>query len=245
MAAVPAYELLADRLRDQIVAGALQVGDRLPSEARLAEQEGVSRSTVRESLRMLQEAGLIERSSPRIMVVRRAEDHLAQRHLTDALKRRNVTFAHLYEALLALEPELTRLATERCDEADIAALRGMIRAQERSLERFDEWSRLDQEFHLVIADISANPALIIARAPITELLLPTLRDFMNSRTLTERATRYHHRMLFEIEARDPDLAAAVARRHVNDFRMAWEHAGFAMDQQVAQLGELLPSEPGE
>lgn len=240
MAPAHAYEQLADRLRDQIVAGALRGGDRLPSEARLAEQEGVSRSTVRESLRMLQEAGLIERASPRIMVVRHRRDHPAYREVTDALKRHKVTFAHIYEALLTLEPELTRLATERCDDADVAELRDMIRAQERSLERYDEWSRLDQDFHLAIADMSGNPALIIARAPITEMLLPMLRGFMNSRTLTEHATRYHHRILYEIEGRDPELAAAVVRRHVNDFRVAWEKAGLAMEQSVAELGERLP-----
>jgi GntR family transcriptional regulator, transcriptional repressor for pyruvate dehydrogenase complex len=234
-----AYELLADELREQIAAGTLREGERLPSEAKLAERAGVSRSTVRESLRMLQQAGLIARASPKIMVVRGREVPV-HHELSHALRRRNVTFVHLLEALLLLEPEVTRLATERCDEADIATLHELIGAQTRNIEHFAEWSRLDQEFHLAIAEMSGNPALIVARAPITELLMPTLRGFMNSRMLTEHATRYHHRILYEIEARDPELAAAIVRRHVNDFRVAWEKAGFDVEMQVADLGDEVP-----
>jgi DNA-binding FadR family transcriptional regulator len=230
-----AYEQLADVLRESIQAGALREGERLPAEAKLAEQAGVSRSTVREALRTLQEAGLIERASPKVMVVRRRTEDPEHRELTAALRRRNVTFHHLYEALLTIEPELTRLATERADERDIAALHDNLEAQQRNLEHFHEWSRLDQEFHLAIAEMSGNPALILTRAPITGLLLPVLNRFIDSPSLTTHALRYHHRILTEIEARDPELAAAVTQRHINDFRVAWEKAGLDFDMKVADV----------
>ncbi len=167
-----AYEQLADVLRDSIQAGRAAEGERLPSETKLAEQAGVSRSTVREALRILQQGGLIERASPKVMVVSRHIDGPAHRELTAALHRRNVTFHHLHEALLTIEPELTRLATERASDAEIAALRANVDAQERHLEDYVEWCRLDEEFHLAIAEMSGNPALIITRTPITNLLLP-------------------------------------------------------------------------
>jgi GntR family transcriptional repressor for pyruvate dehydrogenase complex len=232
-----AYEQLAEVLRESIHVGSLREGERLPSESKLAQQAGVSRSTVREALRTLQEAGLIERSSPRVMVVRGQTEELEHRELTAALRRRNVTFHHLYEALLTIEPELTRLATERADEGDIAELHDNLEAQQRNLEHFHEWSRLDQEFHLAIAEMSANPALILTRAPITNLLLPVLNRFIDSSALTTHALRYHHRILSEIEARDPELAAAVTRRHINDFRIAWEKAGLDFDMKVVDLDD--------
>jgi DNA-binding GntR family transcriptional regulator len=55
-------------------------------------------------------------------------------------------------------------------------------------------------------------------------------------------TRYHQRILFEIESRDPDLAAAMTRRHVNDFRVAWENAGLDFGMRIADLAE--PSADG-
>lgn len=231
-----AYEQLVADLRERIASGALREGDRLPSETALARQEGVSRSTVREALRTLQEAGLIERASPRVLVVRRQTDAFAYRELRHALRRRRVTFHHLHEALLALEPELARLAAERADAAAIRALRENIDRQHAAVEEFDEWSRLDEEFHLTIAETSANPALIIARAPITQLLLPTVQGFMSSPRQTTHAIRYHERILAEIEARDPGLAEAVMKRHIDDFRVAWEKAGLDFDLEVADLG---------
>jgi GntR family transcriptional regulator, transcriptional repressor for pyruvate dehydrogenase complex len=228
-----AYEQLADVLRERIQAGALREGERLPSELSLARQAGVSRSTVREALRTLQEAGLIERASTRVMVVSAHDDGPAHRELKAVMRRRNVTFRHLHEALLVIDPELTRLATERVTEVDLRALRANLDAQQRNLENFEEWSRLDDELHLMIAEMSGNPALIVARAPISQLLLPVLYRFMKSSALTVAALRYHHRIMAEIEARDPGLAAAVMRRHVNDFRIAWERAGLDLDLSIA------------
>lgn len=235
-----AYEQLALMLRERITSGELREGERLPSEVALAEQAQVSRSTVREALRTLQEAGLIERTSPRVMVVARRAEDPAFRELRHELRRRNVTFHHLHEALVTLEPELARFAAERADSDDIRLLHDAVATQERNLEHFREWSRLDEEFHLAIAEMSGNPALIIARAPITQLLVPVLQRFIGSTTHTEHATRYHRRIVGEIEAGDPDTAAAVTRRHVNDFRTAWEKAGLDFHLEIAELGDGAP-----
>jgi DNA-binding FadR family transcriptional regulator len=191
---------------------------------------------VREALRILQEAGLVERASPRVMVVRRRGDAPIYRDSVREMHRRKVTFRDLYEALLALEPELSRLAAARADDAGVARLHTIVAGQERQLADFRAWSRLDEELHLAIAELSANPALIIARAPLTEVLLPTVTFFMTSTAVTEYATRYHRRIVAEIEAREPELAAVVTRRHVDDFRIAWEKAGLDVDREVVDLG---------
>jgi len=232
-----AYEQLAGLLRERITAGDLREGVRLPSEAALAAQAGVSRSTVREALRTLQEAGLIERASPRVMVVARRSDDPVFRELRHELRRRNVTFHHLHEALVTLEPELARFAAIRADAGDVRTLREAVAAQAANLDHYQEWSRLDVEFHLAIAEMSANPALIIAREPITQLLLPVLHRFIDSTSMTEHATRYHRRIVGEIEAGDPDTAAAVTRRHVNDFRTAWEKRGLDFHQEIVHVAD--------
>src|SRR5882757_10757713 len=189
-----AYEQLAGLLRERITSGDLRVGDRLPSESALAEQAGVSRSTVREALRILEQAGLVERASPRIMVVSDRSDDPAFRELRRELRRHNVTFHHLHEALMTTDPELTRFAAIRADRSDLQSLHECIEAQERHLDHLAEWSRLDVEFHATLAEISANPALIIAREPISQLLLPALYRFMDTRDMAEHATKYHRRI---------------------------------------------------
>jgi GntR family transcriptional repressor for pyruvate dehydrogenase complex len=238
-----AYEQLAALLRERITSGDLREGDRLPSETALAKQAGVSRSTVREALRILEQGGLVERASPRIMVVSDRSDNPGFRELRRELRRRNVTFHHLHESLMTIDPELTRFAAIRADRSDLQSLHEMLEAQERHLDHLAEWSRLDVEFHATMGELSANPALIIAREPISQLLLPALYRFMDTREMAEHATNYHHRIVNEIEVRDPDTAAAVMRRHLNDWRTAWEKRGLDLHQEILDLSYTTKPEP--
>jgi DNA-binding FadR family transcriptional regulator len=238
-----AYEQLAALLRERITSGDLREGDRLPSETALAKQAGVSRSTVREALRILEQGGLVERASPRIMVVSDHTDNPGFRELRRELRRRNVTFHHLHEALSTFDPELTRLATMRASHSDLQTLHDFLDEQERHLDHLAEWSRLDVEFHAAIAEISANPALIIAREPINQLLLPALYRFMDTREMAEYATNYHRRIVNEIEVRDPDTAASVMRRHINDWRTSWEKRGLDLHQEILDLSYTTKAEP--
>lgn len=235
--AARAYELLAERIRARIRSGELREGDRLPPETALAEEAQVSRSTVREALRMLQEAGYLERSSPRIMVVRAHDPDDDSAALTRAMRRGNLTFGDLHEALLVLEPELTRLAAARADRDDVARLRANLDAQAQQLDDFDAWNRLDQEFHLEIAEMSRNPALVIARTPISELLIPVLHRFMVSHKLTARGLAFHERIFEEIRGGDPEAAALMTRKHINDFLVGWERAGLPVDLQIGEVSD--------
>ncbi|HEY2056466.1 MAG TPA: FCD domain-containing protein [Solirubrobacterales bacterium] len=238
-----AYEQLAGLLRERITSGDLRVGDRLPSESALAEQAGVSRSTVREALRILEQGGLVERASPRIMVVADRSEDPGFRELRRALRQHNVTFHHLHEAMMTLDPELTRFAAIRADRSDLKELNEALAEQEKHLGHLAEWSRLDVEFHSMLAEISANPALVIAREPISQLLMPALYRFMDTREMAEHATKYHRRIVEEIEVRDPDTAAAVMRRHINDWRTAWERRGLDLHQEIFDLSSTADSEP--
>jgi DNA-binding FadR family transcriptional regulator len=131
-----------------------------------------------------------------------------------------------------LEPSLTRLATLRARPTDLTALGANLLAQQAALADFDEWNRLDQEFHLTIAEIAGNPALALARAPITEILMPVLHRFMLSEKLTRRALSFHERILEEMQLRDDEAAALMTRKHVDDFRRGWELAGLSIDQSI-------------
>lgn len=231
----PAYQQLAATIRASILAGELRAGQRLPSEVALAGEAGVSRSTVREALRVLQESGFIERASPKIFVVRAHTEEPAVRAMSHALRRRTVTFAALHEALLLLEPELTRLAALRHDDADLEALRKILDAQHDSVGDFARWCRLDEEFHVTIAEASENAPLVLARASLGQVLVPTVAQFLTSERAATAGTEFHERIYDAIAERDGDLAALVARRHVEDFRRAWEQSGLVYDRDISEL----------
>lgn len=236
--AVPrAYEQLAADIRSRIQAGELREGDRLPSELRLAAQAKVSRATVREALRVLQESGFVERPSPRILVVRRTADEPAHRELVRAMRRRDVSFRDLHEALLAIDPELARLATLRATPDDITRLQGILAEQDLRLADFDAWSRLDNDFHTAIGEIASNWPLLLARRPTSELLLPAMARFLSSEHATRTGLAFHHRILDEIRDGDPEGAAFMARKHINDFRRAWERVGLDYNMRIGAVSD--------
>lgn len=231
----PAYQRLAASIRDSIHSGELEPGHRLPPELELANREGVSRSTVREALRLLQESGYIERSSPRILVVRAPDEEPATRALLHALRRRTVSFATLNEALMLIEPELARLAALRRTEEDLDALRANLEEQRTYRRDFRRWCRLDEDFHVAIAEAGANAPLVLTRATLGLVLMPTVAQLVTSERATAAATEFHQRIFDAIAEADPDLAMLIARRHIEDFRNAWEHSGLAYDRDISGL----------
>ncbi|MEA2312033.1 MAG: GntR family transcriptional regulator, transcriptional repressor for pyruvate dehydrogenase complex [Solirubrobacteraceae bacterium] len=231
-----AYEQLAGQIRSRILAGELAEGDRLPSELALAREAQVSRGTVREALRLLEEAGFVERASPRILVARRPRgEEPALREATRALKQSDVTFDDVHEALLALDPALTRLATEKADAAQIERLEQHLEEQARVLAQPETWSRLDDEFHLMIAEIAGNVPLLLARRPLSAILLPTMWRFVRDERMTRAAFTFHERIVEQMRARDPEAAAFMTRKHINDFRSAWVRAGLDVDMPIGGL----------
>lgn len=230
---VPAYERLAASLRAKVTSGELVEGARLPSELALANASGFSRSTVREALRTLEEAGYVERTSPRVMVVRHQARHGVSREMNRELRRGALTFRHLVEALLAMDPELSRLAATRAGRGDVGELTELLDQQARCLDDFDEWSQLDEEFHLVIAATAASPALATARASLTGVLVPATTRFVRSRVMTEASLEFHRRILLEIEAQEPDGAALMTRAHLNDFARTWSRQGHSLDEELS------------
>lgn len=231
-----AYEQLAGQIRARILAGELAEGDRLPSEQQIATEARVSRGTVREALRVLEQSGFVERASPRILVVRRGVDgEPALLETSRALQQSNVTFDDIHEALLALDPALTRLATARAGVDEIERLEHQLEEQERVLSEPETWCRLDDEFHVAIAEMSGNLPLVLARRPISTVLLPVMQRFVRDDRMTRAAFTFHERMVEQMRARDAEAAEFMTRKHINDFRKAWEHAGLDVHRPLGQL----------
>src|SRR6476469_8992053 len=92
-----AYEEVASALRQKILSGEIDEGDRLPTEVTLAQELRISRSTVREALRVLQAWGFARRVSPRVLIASRSTGEAAQRETHIALMERKATHNEVYE----------------------------------------------------------------------------------------------------------------------------------------------------
>lgn len=234
-----AYEQLVDVIREQIASGELRPGDRLPTELSIAGEAGVSRSTVREALRSLEQAGLLHRMSRKTLVVSEPEVVTTvppgSPLLLDAaeLRRHRVTFRDIVEASMLVDPELTRLATIRGTQHDFDRLAANVREQANSLDNFERWLALDTTFHNTIAEIAANVPLIITRRILGDLQSPSQWEFMQRGAALQSAYGFHQSILEKMVARDDEGAAFVARKHVLECRDIWLEAGFDYNLEMS------------
>ncbi|MFI8415942.1 FadR/GntR family transcriptional regulator [Serratia sp. NPDC078593] len=157
--------LLAEKLGQQILSGDYAAGSILPGEMELAETFGVSRTAVREAVKILAAKGMLlprPRIGTRVMP-RSQWNFLDQELLTWWMTREN--FDHVMQHFLilrtSLEPQACSLAAVHADEQQKARLESLM-AEMRTLHKeFDRerWIMVDTQFHQLIYEASGNPFL--------------------------------------------------------------------------------------
>jgi DNA-binding FadR family transcriptional regulator len=232
----PAYQLVAEAIEREIVAGRIHPGDPLGTEAELVKQFGVNRSTVREGIRLLEQGGLVRRdSSRRLWIGLPHYDRLATR-LSRALVLQEVTFRELYEAAMPIQIATIEAAVERATPELIAELEENVARTAEVLAEPTAVAELDAEFHGLIGKASGNRVLQLAREPSEYLVAPTTELIL--RKVKEGAPRllHAHRMYVDaLRRRDKDAARLWVRRHLDDWRKGFERAGRDLDQPIDRI----------
>ncbi|MCU0668253.1 MAG: GntR family transcriptional regulator [Myxococcota bacterium] len=197
-------------IRDGIAAGRYPPGARLVEEA-IAEQEGVSRTPVRQALRQLEREGVVEILARRGAAVR----PMSRRELSD-----------LYEARARLEAFACELAAERAAEAQLGELGRAADAFEAATRISDDEARLEalrrgnDDFHQRIAEATGNAFLSLVLTAIRDnpLALRSLRSF--GREELGRSALFHRMIARAIGERRGDRAARLMIEHVLQARDA-------------------------
>lgn len=198
-------------LVDQVIAGltelieheGLQVGDRLPSEPRLAARLGVARSTVREAIRALAHTGRLEARRGSGTYVSRPPDTGIEARLADA------RVPEVFEVRRALEVLIARTAPLRRSDEHVAQLRAALQDCRRHADSGDvpAFIAADSRFHQVTAEATGNSVLVELYGVLRRSLEPALAVVAGVVEL-HRAVDRHEVLLDAIV--DADAAAAVA-----------------------------------
>ena len=160
IAPLPAKRSLVDiaveAIGDRLAEGVWPVGSRIPTEPELAELLGISRNTVREAVRVLLFAGLLE--------VRQGVGTYVRARVSPADAMRAISRASLRDQLevrAMLEENCARLAARHASPADLDAIRHTLRERGdwRPDEPLEAFVLRDMAFHLAVADASGNAAL--------------------------------------------------------------------------------------
>ncbi|MEV0969999.1 FadR/GntR family transcriptional regulator [Microtetraspora glauca] len=205
----PLVEQATEHLREQITGGHWPVGTKLPGENALAATLGVGRSTVREALRALAGAGLVQaRQGSGVFVVATepAEDWSAR------LRRAAVT--DVYEVRMMVEVQAARLAAARRTDADVTALAAALDAR-RAAGRGDDAAFVDADIalHAAVVAAAGNPVLTDLFAEFAPALRQGLIDVVDLLALRENDPDHgdeaHAALVDAITRGDVDEASAV------------------------------------
>ena len=205
-----AFEEIADQIRGMVAAGRLRPGDRLPPERELAATFRVSRNTLREALRALELAGMIEsrKGATGGAFVRSGNPQVVVGGMRDLYHLGAITPEHLTEARIWFSEMVVRVVCERATGADFDALQANVDAMARAgaAGDFDERQRLNREFHLILARATRNPIVAITMEGVMAVLgqfIAQIGPGSNPFTLPSR-----ERFMRHLRARDGDAAVA-------------------------------------
>jgi len=187
-------------------------GEELPSEAELGERLGVSRTVLREAMKILQAQGLVVLSQGKRARVRPADPQAAIESLDVLLRRSEGSLLHLVEVRRPLEAEIVELAAKRATPDALAEADAAIEEQ-AAAPTLDGQIEADLKFHRALAKASGNPVFILLLDALAGLMRASRR-----KSLSEYGNRIpvdHHRaILAAIRRRDPAAARAALLGHL-------------------------------
>jgi DNA-binding FadR family transcriptional regulator len=212
-----AFEQTVERIGRAIKMGLLRPSERLPSERDLAIQLALSRSTVREALRVLAEAGYLEARRGRGGGTFIAEvlQQLEARDPHDVLREMRHTLADTLTLRRVLEVGSAELAAERATGADVERLNELVdEAAQFDASAYPSYRAVDSRLHIAIAAISGSLQLVEAITNSHAVISEVMNGMPRSDETLVNSTEQHHRLLAAIESHDRDAARVVMREHV-------------------------------
>ena len=205
------------QLKQLIISGQLQPGDRLPAERLLAEKFGVGRSYVREAILKLEFYGLLKTNPQSGTYVAGMGIKVMDNLITDIIKFNKDDFNALLEARYYLELDAVKLAAERRTEEDLVALREALADFDQKVDKGEDAIEEDMIFHIKIARASKNPFI---ESMILILIPDLIKNIGENKLCGEnrglQSQREHREILRAIENQDIDAAENAIAQHLDD-----------------------------
>ncbi|HZY44667.1 MAG TPA: FadR/GntR family transcriptional regulator [Anaerolineae bacterium] len=223
-------------LQRLIVDGALEPGMKLPPEREIAEQLDVSRTVVREAVRILAASGLlVARRGVGTIVQQITQEHIGER-LNLLLRTSGISLAKLHEVRSILEVEMAGLAAQQATGDDLANLRGILTEMDETKESPEGFADQDAEFHTTLAQTTHNPLYSVLLGSIRDLMQEVRLSVSHNPDLFATVMPDHYRILDRIIAKDVDGARQTMQAHLEHARSIQQ--AFLAQQESAKAAEV-------
>jgi GntR family transcriptional repressor for pyruvate dehydrogenase complex len=218
------FQDVVTQIQEAILDGRLKTGDTLPSERQLKDMFNISRGTLREALRVLEQKGLIEikLGVGGGSVVKDLNADQVSEGLALLIRSQKVSLNHLAEFREDVEGIVTARAAERHSRADIFGIRELLHRARKCIDggtsHRDAFIEIDKQIHMTLAEIAQNPIYISVLHSVHENIHRYYDRFLS---MEEGELQENYQDLCDIvEAVDKgqtEHARRLARDHVRRF----------------------------
>lgn len=230
------YEQVMGQIEERILDGRLKAGDHLPSERDLAVSLGVSRPSLRESLRVLEALGVVEirrgggPDGGAVLLSTPGDGMVNLLKLQIALAQ--FSWNDVLETRLALEAWSVEEAAYRSHDDDHRELAEILDRMDDPAIDSSEFNRLDAAFHMRIAESTGNALTAhfmgSLRTAIHRQMVQMYAELEDWRETAKTVRAEHREILSDITSGDGAAAAEHVRRHITDFYQINAHGGNAI-----------------
>jgi GntR family transcriptional regulator, transcriptional repressor for pyruvate dehydrogenase complex len=206
------FEETVERLGTAIRVGLLAPGSKLPPERQLAEELGISRSTLRQALTTLVQSGHLKsvrgRSGGTFVAER---PPLAEGADADEVLGRDAWA--VLDHRVAIEVGSAILAAERAESSHLEALAELVERM-ASAKAFEEYRRADIRFHISLAEAARSPRLVTEMTEVQGQMSDLIARIAHPEEVLTRSNAQHRKLVSLLRSRDADAAAALIRTHI-------------------------------
>lgn len=210
------HEQIVIQIEDLIESGRLKVGDHLPPERELAGIFKVSRHSVREAIRILEQRQILKsRPGSGTFVVTEDEASLLE-FLTYSLRRKKSILLEIFQLRRMLEPQIAALAAQKATAECIGEIENAQQAYQAVQNDPKGLKEKDQLFHLALARATGNTVLLKVMERLTDILGESRMELSQRTARQQVSIKGHARIMAAIRQRNVDAANHAMKTHLDE-----------------------------
>ena len=212
------HEQIVEQVQALIEKGGLKHGDQLPAERELASIFKVSRHSVREAIRVLEQQRVLKsRPGSGTFIILENESSVVE-SLANAILQEKNALAEIFQFRELLEPQIAGLAARNASTEDIRVLENILEKQQKEVDDIQASNVLDEEFHLALARATGNSVLLQVVELFGHILLKSRHESSRSLHRNQLSVKGHKKILTAIKKGDSKAAGNLMAGHLQAIR---------------------------
>ena len=208
------HEQIVAQVQALIEKGRLKDGDQLPAERELASIFKVSRHSVREAIRVLEQQQVVKsRPGSGTFVILENESSVVE-SLAGAILREKNALAEVFQFRELLEPQIAGLAARKATSENIRELEDLVERQQKEIENILVSKELDEQFHLALARATGNAVLMQVVELFGHIVLKSRHENSRSRHRNQLSVKGHKQILQAIRDGNGLAASTMMADHL-------------------------------